>query len=260
MDRVTVRLAGGIAHVRLNRPDKMNAMDDAMMDAIIAAGSEVAALGARVVVLSGAGKAFCAGLDVKSFAAMANRDPQALVMPRTHGPANKYQEVALVWRTLPVPVIAALHGVVFGAGFQLALGADIRIAAPETQLAVMEMKWGLVPDMAGIVLMPKLTGTDVMARLTYSGAPVSAVQARDWGLVTELADDPLAAAQGLAETIAQKSPSAIRAAKRLIMGTAGMAEAEVLLAESREQAALIGKPDQVEVIAAQMQRRDPVFK
>src|SRR5690606_5785736 len=135
------------------------------------------------------------------------------------GDANRFQHFALVWRSLPVPVIAALHGAVFGAGFQLALGADIRIAAPEARLAVMEMKWGLVPDMGGMVLLPELTRGDVIRQMTYTAAPIGAEQAERWGLVTELAADPLARATALAQEIAGKSPSAIRAAKRLI-GTA----------------------------------------
>ena len=180
-------------------------------------------------------------------------------MPRSHGDANLMQQVALVWRAVPVPVIAALHGVAFGAGFQMALGADVRIAAPDTKVAIMEMKWGLVPDMGGMVLLPQLTRSDVIRRMTYTAEPIDAAQALGWGLVTELADDPLAAAREMAVTIAGKSPSAMRAAKRLI-GLAEQADAKtVLWHESREQVDLIGKPHQMEVIAANMQKRAPKF-
>jgi enoyl-CoA hydratase/carnithine racemase len=181
-------------------------------------------------------------------------------MDRTHGDTNEMQEVAMVWRRVPVPVIAAIQGAAFGGGLQLALGADIRIAAPDAKFSVMEMKWGIVPDMGGMVLLPRLLRSDVLRRLTYTAEVVHAEQALDWGLVTELAEDPLAAATALAEKIAGQSPSGIRAAKRLI----GTAEAEdraaVLLAESEVQIGLIGKPDQMEVVAAQMQGRPPQFK
>lgn len=261
MARVSVSYDSHIAHVTLTRSDKMNAVDDDMIHAIIAAGQEIAASDARAVVLSGEGKGFCAGLDVMSFGAMAGADPQELIMPRSHGDTNRWQEVALVWRRVPVPVIAALHGVCYGAGFQLALGADIRIATPDTKLSVMEMKWGLIPDMGGMVLLPQLARSDVIRQLTYTALPISADQARDWGLVTSLADDAHAAALELATEIAGKSPSAIRAAKRLIaLAESGASREDVLLAESREQAALVGKAHQMEIIAASMQKRAPVFK
>ena len=260
MARVSVEYENNVARVTLTRPDKMNALDDAMIKAIIAAGEEVAASEARAVVLAGEGRSFCAGLDVASFAKLAGMDAESWLMARSHGAANEVQAVAMVWRTLPVPVIAALQGAVYGGGLQLALGADIRIAAPETKLAVMEMKWGLVPDMAGMALLPALMRSDVLRLLTYTARPVATPQAERWGLVTEIAEAPLAAALALAEEIAGRSPSAIRAAKRLIEVAEAAPRDAVLLAESREQAALIGKPDQMEVIAAQMQGRAPVFK
>lgn len=260
--RVSVTYENHIAHVRLTRADKMNAVDQAMIDAVIAAGDEVAASDARVCVISGEGKGFCAGIDIAGLGAMIGKDPDDLLMPRTHGggTTNQWQEVAMVWTRCPMPVIAAVHGVCYGAGLQLALGADMRIAAPDTKLAVMEMKWGIVPDMGGMVLLPRLVRSDVLRRLTYTGAAVAADKAERWGLVTEVADDPLAAAMELARELALKSPSALRAAKALI----GYAEAhgvnEVLLEESRVQAALIGKPDQMEVVAATFAKRDPVFQ
>lgn len=260
--RVSVTYENHIAHVRLTRADKMNAVDQAMIDAVIAAGNEVAASDARVCVISGEGKGFCAGIDIAGLGAMIGKDPDDLLMPRTHGDGttNQWQEVAMVWTRCPMPVIAAIHGVCYGAGLQLALGADLRIAAPDTKLAVMEMKWGIVPDMGGMVLLPRLVRSDVLRRLTYTAEAVTADKAERWGLVTELADDPLAAAMELARALALKSPSALRAAKALI----GYAEAygvdEVLLEESRVQARLIGKPDQMEVVAATFAKRDPVFK
>lgn len=261
MPRVSITYDDHIARVRLTRPDKMNAVDQDMIDAIIAAGTEVMGSDARAVVISGEGKGFCAGIDISGLAEMVGKDPEELLMPRTHGDGltNQWQEVAMIWTRVPVPVIAALHGPVYGAGCQLALGADIRIAGPDMQMAVMEMKWGIIPDMGGMVLLPRLVRSDVLRRLTYTAAPVDAAQALAWGLVTERADDPLAAAMDLAREIAGKSPSAIRAAKRLINFAESAAPTEVLLAESREQAGLMGKPDQMEVVAATMQKRAPVF-
>lgn len=261
MSRVSLEISDHIARVTLSRPDKMNAVDPAMAEAIVDTGRSLLTRDdIRAVVLSGEGRAFCAGLDVMSFAQLAAGDPEALVMPRTHDNANLFQEVAMVWRRCPVPVIAALHGAVYGAGFQLALGADIRLCHPQAQLAVMEMKWGLIPDMGGMVLLPRLARSDVIRQLVYTAAPVDAAQALDWGLVTELADDPATAALALAQQIAGQSPSAIRAAKRLIGLAESSAETDaVLLAESREQADLIGKPHQLEVIAANMAKRAPRF-
>ena len=262
MARVSVTYENHIAHVRLTRSDKMNAVDQDMITAIIAAGEEVAVSDARVVVLSGEGKAFCAGIDIGSLGQMLGGTPEEKLMPRTHGDGttNQWQEVAMIWSRMEIPVIAAIHGVCFGAGIQLAVGCDIRIAAPGTKFAVMEMKWGIVPDMGGMVLLPNLVRSDVLRRLTYTAEPVEAAQAERWGLITEIADDPLAAATELATTIAGKSPAAIRTAKRLI----AIAETEdaktVLDAESRLQSDLIGKPEQLEVIAAQFGKRPAVFK
>jgi enoyl-CoA hydratase/carnithine racemase len=262
MSRVSVTYENHIAHVRLTRADKMNAVDQDMITAIIAAGEEVMASDARAVVVSGEGRAFCAGIDITGLAKMVGVDPKGQLMPRTHGneTTNQWQEVAMIWQRVPVPVIAALHGAVYGAGCQLALGADIRIASPDMKMAVMEMKWGIVPDMGGMVLLPRLVRPDVMRRMTYTASPIDANQALAWGLITELADDALAAAMDLATEIAGKSPSAIRTAKRLMAFAETGEEAEVLLAESAEQAELIGKPDQMEVVAAAMQKRPAVFK
>jgi enoyl-CoA hydratase/carnithine racemase len=166
----------------------------------------------------------------------------------------------MVWHRLEIPVIAALHGAVYGAGMQLALGADIRIAAPETKLAVMEMKWGIIPDMGGFVLLPRLVRDDHMKQLIYTAAPVSASTARDIGLVTTVADNPLGAANDLAQDIALKGPNAIRAAKRLCKLSGTLSDAEMLMAEAKAQAALLGQPEQMEVIAAQFGKRTPVFR
>ncbi|MDC0658302.1 crotonase/enoyl-CoA hydratase family protein [Leisingera sp. SS27] len=260
MSRVTTGYKDRIAYVTLARPDKHNALDEEMIEGIIAAGQEVADSDARAVVLSGAGASFCAGLDMAALASFAQRDLSTLIMERTHHDANAFQEVAMIWRRVPVPVIAAIHGACFGGGLQIALGADIRIAHPEARLSVMEMKWGLIPDMGGMALLPRLLRSDVLRRLTWTAEKVEAPQALDWGLVTELAGNPLSRANELAHEIAAKSPSAVRAAKRLIAyAESGASQAEVLLRESAEQLDLIGKPDQIEAVAAQLQKRPPEF-
>ncbi|MFK7881687.1 crotonase/enoyl-CoA hydratase family protein [Roseobacter sp.] len=262
MTHITVEISDHIAHVKLNRPEKRNAVDQQMFEDLIAAGAQVGQSDARVAILSGAGDSFCAGIDIGSLGQMIGQDMQALIMPRTHGQGttNKWQEAAMVWHRLEIPVIAALQGAVYGAGLQIALGADIRVAHPDAKLAVMEMKWGIIPDMGGMVLLPRLVRSDVIRRMIYTATPIDAEQAERWGLVTEVADDPLATAQALAQEITQKSPKATRAAKALI----NMAEHElpesVLLAEARFQAELLGQPEQMEVVAAQFGKRAPKFE
>ncbi len=260
MPRVRTEITNHVARVTLTRGDKMNAFDAGMIEELIAAGQALnTAGGVRAVVLTGEGRCFSAGLDVASFAGFAGKDPEELLVTRTHGDTNDFQEVAMVWHRLEVPVIAALHGTCFGAGLQVALGADMRIAEPATQMSVMEMKWGLVPDMGGMTRLPHLAPGDVVRRLIYTGEVFTAEAALGWGLVTELSDDPLARATDLAGEIAGKSPSAIKAAKALMAVAESGTEAEVLMAESRAQAALIGKPDQMEAVMAVMQKRAARF-
>jgi len=264
-DRVEVRLSPeGIAEVCLARPDKMNALDDAMFSGIIAAGDHLATLrGLRVVVLHGEGRAFCAGLDMASFGRMAEGGADAVGMPdiaaRTHGLANRAQQVGWQWRTLPVPVIAAVHGVAFGGGLQVALGADFRYIAPDARMSVMEIKWGLVPDMSGMALLRDLLRGDIARELVYTGRIVGAEEACRIGLATALADDPLAQARAVAAAIAQASPDAVRGAKRLLNQWPDADAAAILLAESVEQAAIIGGANQREAVRAQQEKRPPRF-
>src|SRR5436305_1712746 len=172
-DRVTMTIEGGVADVRLSRGEKMNAIDNAMFEALVETGEQLKERqDVRAVVLSGEGRAFCAGLDMGNFANMASgerRPAVDLAKGRTAAGANRAQQCCYVWREVPVPVIAAVHGVAFGGGFQLALGADLRFVTPDVRLAVLEIKWGLVPDMAGIVLMRGLIRDDVARELTWSG-------------------------------------------------------------------------------------------
>ena len=172
-ERVSIAIAEGVAEARLDRPDKLNALDGAMFDGLIAAGEHVSReKGVRAVVLYGAGRGFCAGLDTQIFASIASRrHERALgdIVRRTHGDANAAQQAALVWRGVPVPVIAAVHGPCFGGGFQIALGADMRYVAPDARLSILEIKWGIVPDMGGIALMRELAGGDVIRELAFTG-------------------------------------------------------------------------------------------
>lgn len=259
-DRITVTMTDGVADVRLSRADKMNALDPAMFDALI---STCGRLGKdrslRAVVLSGEGRAFCAGLDFGSFAAM-NEGGIRNLEARTHGMSNRFQYAVMCWRELGVPVIAAVHGVAYGGGFQLALGADVRLLAEDARMSIMEIKWGLIPDMGGTILMRHLAREDVIRELTYTGRIFSAEEARSYGFATRVCADPRADALALVRDIAEKNPDAIRAAKRLFnIAAAGTDAAICLLAELREQAQLIGSANQTEAVMANLEKRAPRF-
>ncbi|MEZ5681649.1 MAG: crotonase/enoyl-CoA hydratase family protein [Erythrobacter sp.] len=259
-DRVSIELGeNGVAQVRFTRGDKMNALDPAQFDAIIAAGKELRTMqGLRSVVLSGEGRAFCAGLDLSSMAS-GGSNPAADLATRTHGNANRAQEAAMTWRKCPVPVIAAVHGVCFGGGLQIASGADIRVVHPATRMAVMEMKWGLVPDMGGYALWRGLVRDDVLRELTYTNREFSGAEALELGLATFVEEDPLARATEIATTIANKNPEAIRGAKRLFRVMHEEGEDAILMAESCEQDDIIRKPNQIEAVMAEMEKRAPKF-
>jgi len=252
-----------VAEVRLNRPDKRNALDGAMFAGLVSAGERLKSEpGLRAVVLSGAGPDFCAGLDFGAFRAM--RDGERLSaqvdLPPGRGPARATgQRAAYVWAELPVPVIAAVTGNALGGGLQIALGADIRIVAPDARLSVLEIRWGLVPDMTGTQLLPELVGRDVAKELTFTGRVVRGAEAVALGLATRVDPDPRQAALELARSIAGRSPEAIRAAKRLL-DLAGRADLESgLAAEQKEIGALIGSANQAEAVAAEFEQRPPRF-
>ena len=264
--RISISISDGIADVRLVRADKMNALDAAMFDALVAATERLSReKSVRAVVLSGEGRAFCAGLDMGRFAAMKEQGGNGVaggdkrdLSARTHGLANFPQQAVWGWRQLPVPVIAAIQGVAFGGGFQLALGADIRLLAPDARMSIMEIKWGLVPDMAGTPILASLVRDDILRELTYTGRIFSAQEALSYGLATRIADDPRAAAFELAREIAGKSPDAIRAAKRML-NNLSVDPGPALLAESVEQQKLLGSPNQTEAVRANMEKRAPRF-
>ena len=259
-DRVTLDLDDrGVGHVRLTRGDKMNALDPAMFEAIIAAGDAVRSMkGLRAVVLSGEGRAFCAGLDLSNFTAPEAGERRPLT-ERTHGNANLFQEVAMTWRKCPVPVVAAVHGVCFGGGLQIASGADIRVVHSETRMAIMEMKWGLVPDMGGYALWRGLVRDDVLRELVYTNREFTGTEAREYGLATFVDDDPLARAREIAGEIANRNPDAVRGAKRLAETMLSHDTDAILLAESEEQARVMRTPNQIEAVMAGMQKRAPSF-
>ena len=265
-ERVSISVSEGVADVRLVRADKMNALDQAMFEALVAATVRLSQdQSVRVVVLSGEGRAFCAGLDMGRFAAMKEKGGNGIpggenrdLTARTHGQANFAQQAVWGWRQLPVPVIAAIHGVAFGGGFQLALGADMRFLSSDARMSVMEIKWGLVPDMAGTPILASLVRDDILRDLTYTGRIFSAQEAMAYGLATRICDDPRAAALEVAREIAGKSPDAIRAAKRLL-NKLSVDPGPALLAESVEQQKLIGSANQTEAVRANLEKRAPKF-
>jgi len=262
-DRVSISIEGGVADVRLVRADKMNALDEAMFAALIAAGERLKSeAGVRCVVLSGEGRAFCAGLDTGNFQKMASGERRSvgdLVKDRFPNGAGRAQQAVMVWREVPVPVIAAIHGVAYGGGFQLALGADMRFVAADARMSAMEIQWGLVPDMGAFVLLPGLMRDDLAQELTYSGRVFSGEEALSLGLATRVSADPRAEALAFAAEIAARSPHSVRAAKRLFAVSRSATQAEILMEESREQVALIGSPNQIEAVTAKMQGRAAKF-
>lgn len=260
-DRVELVVVDGVAEVRLNRPEKLNALDFETFDSIVEAGRTLAGSDSlRAVVLCGNGRSFSVGIDLNALA-----DDGAKVLSnlatRTHGHANLFQHTALQWRELPVPVIAAIQGHALGGGMQLALGADIRIVAPDAMLSIREIVWGLIPDMAGIVLLRQLVRADVMRDLLFSGKVVTGEEALELGLATRLADDPLVAARELAREIASSSPDAIRAAKRLAnAATSGASNLDMLMAEAAEQQELLASFNHREALLAHAEKRAPNYR
>ena len=261
-DRVTIAIENGIAEVTLNRPDKLNAFDQAMFEAVAAAGDRLMTEpGLRAVILTGSGRGFCAGIDTSLLMAFAGRLDELRVEINTPLPGradNTFQHPCTVWADLPVPVIAALHGVTFGAGMQLALGADIRIAHPETRLSIMESRWGLVPDMGLTKLLPGVMRADQALEMILSARQVAGPEAQELGLVTRLSNDPLADARQTAQAIANRSPEAVRGAKALVR-SAWPGDDDSLALEARLQSEIIGSPNQIEAVMAGMQKREPKF-
>lgn len=268
-DRVRVTRKDGIADVRLNRPDKMNALDPLMFEALVETGRDLAEdRSVRVVVLSGEGRAFSAGLDMTSMAAIAGsrgeagaaeRPRRALFDRDASSPANFAQQTAWVWHAMPAPVIAAVHGVAYGGGLQIALGADIRFVAPDARLSIRESYWGLIPDMAGSQLLRGLLRPDVAKELTFTARIISGEEAQRLGLATHVSNTPYESALELAREIAGVSPDAVRAAKRLLNEAPLVSPATGLQREEMLQRALAGTPNQLEAVRANFEKRAPKF-
>ena len=274
-DRVTISVVDGIADVKMNRADKRNALDNAMFTSLNAAGEYLKKLdGLRVVVLSGDGASFCAGLDFSSFAQMAeagakanaadkkpdkNTDMNAGVMVDgriTH----MAQQVCWVWQEVPVPVIAAVHGHALGGGIQIALGADIRIVHPDTQLSVREVHWGLIPDMTGTLMLSRLVRPDIVKNLVFTARVFSGHEAHEMGIATQLSQDVHADAMTMAREIAGRSPEAVRGAKKLINLLANSGAAEQFAAERATIGQLIGSANQAEAVMSHFEKRPPIFE
>src|SRR4051812_24299857 len=245
-ERVAIAVDDHVAVVTLNRPEKHNALDGPMFEGIVAAARDVAArTDVRAVVLHGAGPSFCSGLDVSAFASIDG------ILERPPGQrSNLAQRTCTGWVDVPAPVIAAVHGNCFGGGLQIALGADIRFASPDARLSVMESRWGLVPDMGITSTLPRLVRIDIAKELTFTGRVISGTEAAALGLVTRVAEDPLAAAKEMAAEIASRSPDATRAAKRLYDSSWHGPVEDGLLLETELQTGLIGSPNQIEAVRA----------
>jgi enoyl-CoA hydratase/carnithine racemase len=277
---VTVQIDDGVADVRLNRPDKLNAIDLDMFRALAETGDALHGdRSLRAVVLSGEGRSFCAGLDLSAIASMAGGGssgggpgdgpgsgsgadelPAGTIEDRIPGKITNWaQQAVYTWTEMPVPVIAAVRGHALGGGIQLALGADIRIVHPEAVLSVMEVRWGILPDMTGVASLIRLVGIDVAKELTFTGRRISGAEAHQLGLATRLSDDPHAEATALAREIAGRNPGAIRGIKELFEAAHERTRAETFLEESRWMRRLIGSPNQIEAVTAEMEGRAPTF-
>jgi enoyl-CoA hydratase/carnithine racemase len=264
-DRVSFTISDGIADVRMTRPDKRNALDGAMFQALADAGERLKTeAGVRVVVLSGEGSSFCAGLDFASFQMMAGGERPAAAdgnpgAMQEGGITHLGQQVCWVWQEVPVPVIAAVHGHALGGGIQIALGTDIRIVHPDTKMSVREVHWGLVPDMSGTVTLSTLVRADVAKELVFTARVFDGREAHALGLATRLSDNPYNDAMAMAGEIAERSPDAIRGAKRLLNGLLNDGAAEQFAAERQVIGSLIGKPNQIEAVMANFERRPATF-
>jgi enoyl-CoA hydratase/carnithine racemase len=274
-ERVTMKISEGVADVRMNRPEKRNALDGAMFHGLADMGERLKTEpGVRVVVLSGEGSSFCAGLDFSSFETLSNRTLSIQTEssgvrpePADGNPGEMKdgrithlgQQVCWVWQEMPVPVIAAVHGHAMGGGIQIALGADIRIVHPDTQMSVRELHWGLVPDMTGTLMLASLVRSDVAKELVFTARIFDGREAFALGLATKLSDSPLDAAMSMATEIAGRSPDAVRGAKALLNGLFNEGAAEQFAEERRVIGSLIGRPNQVEAIMANFEKRDQVF-
>ena len=259
-DVVEVTIDSGVAHVVLNRPSKRNAINLEMFEALAATGDRIAADSSlRAVVLSGAGGNFCAGIDVTIMAEASDLFAGGGMKPASPSPANLFQRAAWVWQEVPVPVVCALDGVVFGGGLQVALGADIRYATPAARLSIMEVKWGLVPDMGITATARHTLPLDRLKELAFTGQVVTAAEASAAGLITAVKDDALSAALDWASIVAGQSPDAVRAMKQLFNRGYSLPLPAALALEAELQVAVMAAPNQAEAVRANVEKRAPQF-
>ncbi|MGH1493792.1 MAG: crotonase/enoyl-CoA hydratase family protein [Acidimicrobiales bacterium] len=253
-DRVLLEINDGIADVRLNRPEKLNALDTEMFQSIVRVGESLKERSeVRAVVLSGAGDSFCSGAD------FAGMDLSELLAVPDGQITHVAQQAVWVWREIEVPVIGAIHGHTLGGGLQIALGPDLRIVHPEAKLSLLEIRWGAMPDMAASVTLAGLVGTEVMKEMYFTGRMVSGVEAVELGLALRTSDDPHSAAMELASEIASKNPDAIKSMKSLLNGVDQRTQAENLALEREYIGQILGSPNQVEASRAFAQKRKPDF-
>jgi enoyl-CoA hydratase/carnithine racemase len=233
-----------VAHVQMSRPDKHNGLDKDMMVELVHAAKTIRKNRAiRAVVLSGEGASFCAGLDFSYVAKNPGFIPP-FFMKLPWRQENMFQRVGFCWRQIPVPVIAAIHGNCFGGGMQIALGCDFRFATPDAKLSIMEMKWGLIPDMSGTVQLSRLLPLDQAQLLTMTGKVIRGDEAQSIGLVTETKEDPIESAFELAHELATKSPDAISATKVLFRKVWKKDSRAALFWERWIQLKLLGRKNQ----------------
>ena len=258
---VSIEKDGHIAIVTLDRADKMNAVSLEMFDALGEAGRRLGEdKSVRAVVLRGAGDNFCAGIDVAVFQDKDAPIDVASLSPLPDSISNRFQQCAYTWRELRVPVICAIRGVAFGAGLQIALGADLRFAAEDARFSIMEIKWGLIPDLAISTTLRGLVAADKVKELAFSGRVVEAREALELGLITRMHKDPEALAMEVAGSICVKSPDAIRSVKQLVNEAWRVSDAEALALEAELQLGVLGKKNQLEAVMANLQKRAPEFE
>ena len=259
--RLQIRIENHVAEVVLDRPEKHNALDMRMFDDLAAAGVRLAAdSSVRAVILAGAGENFCAGIDLSIFSDPGDAIDPASMAPQKDSHANRFQRAAFAWREVPAPVICAIRGVAFGGGAQIALGADLRYATPDAKMSIMEIRWGLIPDIALSVTARNLVREDLLRELAYTGRVVSGSEAVELGLVTAVHDDPLQAARDTARLIAGRSPDAIRAMKTLFNERFDLDTGRSLSREAELQSRIIGQANQMEAVRANIEGREPEFK
>ena len=265
---LTCRVEGGVAQVRLNRPDKLNALTLDTLEDLVATARELSANRTlRGVVIAGEGDSFCAGLDFATMSALAGGGERAADRPAEGNPGEMKdgrithlgQQVCWVWQEVPVPVISAVHGHALGGGIQIALGADIRIVHPDTQMSVREIHWGLVPDMTGTMMLSQLVLADVSKELVLTARVFDGREAHQLGLVTKLSDNPYDDAMAMAREIAGRSPDAVRAGKALLNGLLNQGAAEQFAAERQHIGSLIGRPNQIEAVMSNFEKRPAKF-